>query len=156
MIKDLGVLVLAECKQCHNTFERSILKGNREHPNQIYCSLYCQRRAYYLHKMHDPKWRLKKLMSFAKNRAKIKDVPFDLDIKYLLSLWNGKCSISGVDLQLDAGSGRVYRRAPSIDRIIPELGYVKGNVRIVTYQVNVAISEFGEEGLYKLVKEVAT
>ena len=104
--------------------------------------------------MEKPEWRLKKLMSMAKNRAKTKRIPFDLDIKHLMKLWDGKCSISGVDLYLKAGSGRVHRRAPSIDRIVPEFGYVKGNVRIVTYQVNVAISEFGEEGLMKLVSEV--
>jgi len=98
---------------------------------------------------------MKKLLAMAKNRAKTKGLPFDLTIEHMMELWDGSCAISGVELDLEPAGGRVARRAPSIDRIIPEYGYVQGNIRIVTYQVNVAMSEFGEQGLRKLVEEVA-
>jgi hypothetical protein len=97
--------------------------------------------------MLDPEFRIRKLTSMAKHRAKQSGVPFDIDSEYMMTLWNdndGKCAITKIPLDLDkSDKGKVNPYAPSFDRIIPELGYVKGNVRIVCYQLNIALSEFG-------------
>ena len=50
-------------------------------------------------------------------------------------------------LALDA-TARGY--APSLDRIIPELGYVPGNVRVVCHIVNVARSNLSDASLYAM------
>lgn len=96
------------------------------------------------------------MLSMAKNRANTKSVPFDLDIEHLLSLWNendGRCQVSGITLELGRHeAGKVHPYAPSLDRIEPALGYTQGNVRVVCYQVNVAISEFGLEQFENLIK----
>lgn len=104
--------------------------------------------------MLDYKWRLKKLYAMAKNRARDKDVPFDIDMEHLLELWGeGFCSLSGIPLELGRSErGKVHPYAPSLDRIKPELGYTKGNVRIVCYQMNIAISEFGLEQFEEFIK----
>ena len=39
---------------------------------------------------------------------------------------------------------------PSIDRIKPELGYIKGNVRLVTYQVNMAKGVYTDEDFFTM------
>jgi hypothetical protein len=39
-------------------------------------------------------------------------------------------------LRLEPASGRVRPNSPTIDRIIPKLGYIKGNVRVVSSQSN--------------------
>lgn len=51
-------------------------------------------------------------------------------------------------------TGAHFRRAlaPSIDRIIPSLGYVPGNIRLVVYAVNAAMNEWGEAVFWQIVK----
>lgn len=110
--------------------------------------------------MLDYKWRLRKLTAMARNRAKVKNLDFNIDEGYLISLWDssfGNCAVSrrSFDLKPFGKKGQVNPNAPSVDRIVPELGYTKGNIRLVTYHVNVALSEFGLDELIKLAKDVA-
>lgn len=106
--------------------------------------------------MLKPSWRLNKLLAMAKNRAKTKELPFNITLEYLEELWeegNGYCALSGIPIELGrAEFGKVHPYAPSIDREVPSLGYVKGNVRIVCYQMNVALSEFGLSQFEELVQ----
>jgi len=136
------------CKQCGKDF-----KGAR---NSKYCSLNCLQMKQYEANMLRPEWRLSKLVAMAKNRAKEKDLPFDIDADYMYKLWKenyGRCSISNIPLELGRSEkGKVHPYAPSIDRIVPSLGYTKGNVRIICYQANVAISEFGLKQLEEFME----
>ena len=119
-----------------------------------YCGAACARRAEYAAHMLDPKWRMRKLVAMAKNRAAKKLLDFDIDGDYMMTLWTGECAVTGVQLDLhNCGYRRVSPYAPSIDRIEPELGYTIGNVRIVCYQANVAISEFGLRQFHKFVEQ---
>lgn len=142
------------CKQCGKEFMGA--------KNSRYCSGACSDMNMYEAKMLNPEWRISRLVAMAKNRAAEKSVPFDIDTEYMMTLWSGKCAISGIPLELGRSEkGKVNPYAPSIDRIVPSLGYVKGNVRLICYQANVAISEFGLEQfdsfvkLYTLNKELA-
>lgn len=105
------------------------------------------------------KWRLKKLLAAAKNRATAKNVDFNLTHEFLISLWenqNGKCAITHrqLDLQSYGSKGQVNPNAPSIDRIIPSKGYVIDNVRLVIYHINVAMSDFGIDELRSLARDI--
>lgn len=93
------------------------------------------------------------------NRAKTKGLDFDLNHDFLLDLWTlqgGRCAISGriLDLNPYGYKGQVNPNAPSIDRVVPNKGYTKNNIRFVCYQVNVALSEFGDEALKQLCKDI--
>jgi hypothetical protein len=82
-----------------------------------------------------------KKISTIKDRAKSSGLPFDLDILYLKELLRrqqNKCFYSDEEIKF-YGYGMTPNRmvAPSIDRVIPELGYVKGNVVWCIYRVNV-------------------
>lgn len=95
----------------------------------------------------------------AKNRAKTGNLKFNLDKEYLIGLWEeqeGCCALSGrvFDLKRPRKNETVRANAPSLDRIKPNKGYVKGNVRFVCYQVNTALNEYGEEALLNLCKDV--
>ena len=119
-----------------------------------YCSSLCGQHNYYNKNMLNPEWRLNKLVSMAKNRANTKELNFDIDTDHMVSLWNdGVCSITGIPFVLERpAKGKVHPYTPSIDRIVPALGYVKGNVRLVVYQMNVALSEFGLAQFEEFVK----
>jgi hypothetical protein len=100
-------------------------------------------------------YRVTRMLSSAKTRAKLKQVPFNITYNYLLKLWyeqNEKCCISGITFDFSESKERVNKYAPSLDRIIPELGYTEGNVRFVIWQVNAAISEYGIEAFLELCK----
>jgi len=103
------------------------------------------------------KRRLGKLTGMAKHRAKTKQLPYDIDKEYLWKLWEeteGCCALTGqpFDLASWGKHGQVNPRAPSVDRIAPSCGYVKGNVRLITYHMNVALSDFGVEEFETLVR----
>lgn len=106
--------------------------------------------------MMDVAWRVRKLSSMAKNRAKTSGVAFNLTPEFLLTLWdeqNGLCALTGWELDLTQSTEHVVNpKAPSLDRIIPQDGYTKGNVRWVAYHANVARSEYGDAGLMSLAK----
>lgn len=113
----------------------------------VYCSHKCNHKDYYNKNMLSAEFRLNKLMGMAKNRAKDKGLDFDLTSEYLKSLWDkteGRCQVSSIPFELTRPEfGKVHPYAPSIDRIEPLKGYTQGNVRLIVYQLNVALSEFG-------------
>jgi len=57
------------------------------------------------------------------------------------------CPYTGLPFHLGTNNSGSHRHpfAPSLHRIVPELGYVPGNVIVITWMANNAISEFGEE-----------
>jgi hypothetical protein len=124
--------------------------------NSKYCSKKCGGMNSYEANMLKYPWRLNKLMAMAKNRAKTKSIPFDLTLQHLEELWEeggGCCALSGIPLELGRSEfGKVHPYAPSLDREVPSLGYTRGNVRIVCYQMNVALSEFGISQFEELVR----
>lgn len=147
------------CKECGNSFERKVHTGRWGTSTKVcnipayYCSAKCGHRAAYKRKMLSPEFRLSKLLGMAKNRALTKELPFNLTLEHLLALWEkqeARCALSAVEFVLESGEGRVHPHTVSIDRIIPELGYTQGNVRLVSFHVNVALSEFGEQALLEL------
>lgn len=79
---------------------------------------------------------VKKLMYAAKKRAKAKNLPFDLDIDYLNSIVSFRCPVFRNRLSWGIQKGFATADSPSLDRIIPELGYVKGNVMFISYLAN--------------------
>lgn len=108
--------------------------------------------------MMDYKWRLNKLLNSAKNRATIKDRVFNISTEYLIELWDnsdGTCAVSGTPLVLEySNNGGPHKHGPSLDRIDSSKGYEVGNVRLVTYHVNTALSNFGEEALLELANNI--
>lgn len=79
------------------------------------------------------------------------------DILALLTASGGACAVTGVPLDMDTklAHGRVSPWMPSIDRIDSNRGYVPGNCRIVCYQANLAMSQFGEGALELLLHHYA-
>lgn len=72
----------------------------------------------------------------AKRRAKIEGLPFSIskeDIKNIYPIDN-KCPMLGIDLFI---SDKISTdNSPSLDKIIPEKGYIKENILIISYKAN--------------------
>jgi len=83
----------------------------------------------------------------ARARAKKFDLPFDLELSdiYIPNC----CPILGIELVKNfTGSGPSYN-SPSLDRIRPDLGYVKGNVQVISMRANVMKNDASPEELKK-------
>lgn len=108
---------------------------------------------------NDPMWRVRLVLRNSRARSKTKGLSFNLDLEYVVALWKSQdnlCAVTGVEFELDLPEGRTKTRpnAPSLDRIDPDLGYVKGNVRFVTYQANCAMLNFGEQALIQMARNI--
>ena len=85
----------------------------------------------------------------AKKRAKKFNVDFNLTEEYVESIYpkDGKCPALGIKLKKLDGSN-----APSLDRIVPELGYIKGNVQWVSKIANQVMSNATPEQVMSVAK----
>lgn len=75
-----------------------------------------------------------KAFSNARARARKQGVPFNITKDHLRALWTGSCPALGCDLS--PGGGRITDDSPSLDRIMPDLGYVPGNLAILSNAAN--------------------
>lgn len=93
------------------------------------------------------------MVSAARIRAKKKGVPFNLtatDVDRFQEIIDaGKCELTGVTFTVI--SGKRSATSPSLDRIVPELGYVSGNVRVVCHAVNAGMGDWGEAELKRIM-----
>lgn len=75
--------------------------------------------------------RNRRSLSMIKQRAKKENLPFDIEIADIPIPTH--CPVLGIPLSLDSPNRDNY---PSVDRIVPALGYVKGNVVVISYRAN--------------------
>jgi exonuclease VII large subunit len=71
-----------------------------------------------------------------KSRIKNKNISFNLDEEYVKEIWPKDDKCPALNIEFKRGEGMQIDASPSIDRIIPELGYVKGNVQIICMLAN--------------------
>lgn len=99
---------------------------------------------------------LHKIFISARNRAFNKLLEFNFSVKELIELANkanGKCMLTGVPWDYKTYMLKNKRPwIPSLDRIDSKLGYTKENCRLVSWAVNVALSDFGEQVLLRIAK----
>jgi hypothetical protein len=91
----------------------------------------------------------------ARRRAREKGLAFDIDANYLRSVVPSHCPILGVELAWSTrrlNGDTTLPNSPSLDRIDPTKGYVKGNVWIVSARANRIKNDATHEEL-KLVTE---
>jgi len=82
---------------------------------------------------------LRRLLYSAKTRANQKNLPFDLTVEWLEAMVITHCPITLEPLNWTREGiigGGPRTNSPSIDRIIPELGYVQSNCSIISARGN--------------------
>lgn len=93
------------------------------------------------------------MLSRARHRAKLKAIPFDL-AKEDINIPE-VCPVLGLPLKLNKG-GRsgFFSDSPALDRIRPELGYVKGNVRVISSLANRIKSDLDAQTLRLVLEDL--
>ena len=115
------------CKECRNLDAR---KSERSRRDSIHS-------------------RASKLVAAAKRRAVERDLPFDLDVEWVLErLEAGVCHLSGEPFDLTEVRGF---STPSLDKIDPKGGYTKENTRVILFGLNAALGTWGEKKLFDAV-----
>lgn len=90
----------------------------------------------------------KYLWKHAKRRAKEKNLPFSIKIEDIIV--PEYCPVLGI--KLIQGEGKVHDGSPTLDKVIPELGYIPGNVVVMSKRANTLKSNGTLEEHKQLVK----
>ena len=97
----------------------------------------------------------------ARARSKRIGKNMNIDIKYLKNVWenqNGICPYTGIKMEISRTSQDAdIKKTPikaSLDRINPDMGYIKGNVEFVCYCVNVAKNDFSKEEMINFIDKI--
>ena len=72
------------------------------------------------------------LYKSAKQRSKKYNIPFNLELNDIVI--PDVCPVLGI--QLVQGDGVSFDGSPTVDRILPQLGYTKGNIIIISMKAN--------------------
>lgn len=102
-----------------------------------------------------PSSRAREMITAARWSAKEKGLAYNLDREWLLpKLEAGICELTGLPFRLaPLPEGRQNPYTASLDRIVPELGYVKNNARVILWALNAAFNSYGE-GVYAEIARV--
>jgi hypothetical protein len=124
----------------------------RPKENRLVCDV-CNERAKQTAKRFtdSPHYPQQLLLRNAKARAKKFNLPFNLTINDIVI--PKECPILGITLV--PGKGKPLPSSPSLDRIIPALGYVPGNVCVISYKANSIKSNLTKDMLIKLTEYVS-
>lgn len=93
-------------------------------------------RRYWRRTHATPEQRVKALLVLARHRAKVKGVPFAITLEDLLPLPEFCPVFQQMRLKYCGDDQSTTYNTPSIDQIEPGMGYVKGNVTIMSWRAN--------------------
>lgn len=100
------------------------------------------------------KYRLKKkghyLLYSCRSRAKVEGALFNLSVDDIVI--PEICPLLGVPIIVHGGPKNLY--SPSIDRLIPSLGYVKQNIRVISRKANFMKSSASKEELLAFASNI--
>ena len=128
------------CKTCGETKPVSEFCKNRSRPTGIHSECKeCMRK----YRMSRPFYNI---LNNARKRARVRDIPFNLTEEYLESIWTGVCPVFQTRLDLpNHGGTAVSPTKPSLDRLVPDKGYVPGNVIWISFKANTIKSDATSE-----------
>lgn len=104
----------------------------------------CERLRSKTDHLKDPRNRM---VADARRRAKDKQLPFDICVDDVVL--PNVCPVLGITLQIGTDNRDT---SPSLDRLDPAKGYVKGNINVISYRANTLKNNATSEELLKVVK----
>ena len=127
-------------KKCFNSKNQERTKQYRENPHQF----------------------IRARFSSYRNRAKTENCMFDLTPEYLIERWDtqqGYCFYTAhpIDFKFVSQSGKhPHNWTPSLDRLNPNLGYIKGNIVWCAYALNRMKNDFNYEEFVSMCAHVVS
>ena len=94
-----------------------------------------------------------RVFGYIKRRSRVNGVDLDIDVDFIETLYNsqrGHCAYTGDKLSLQAGLPTTL----SVDRVDSSLGYIKSNVKLVTWEVNNMKQSLSMDSFVLLCKKV--
>jgi len=93
-----------------------------------------------------------RLFHAAKGRAKRNGIPFNLNLDDIVI--GETCPLLGIKLY--SGKNTIQPNSPTLDKAVPELGYVKGNVWVISQKANQMKSDLSLsqlEGFVRILRD---
>lgn len=94
--------------------------------------------------------KLSRTLSNTKSNCEKDGIPFNITVDDLIP-YPLKCPVLGTPINW-MNTGFSSNDSPSVDRMIPDLGYVKGNVRIISNRANRMKSNASVEDLRAILR----
>ena len=107
--------------------KEKILEYNRSYSKKYYVENKEKLKAYASSRKEE------RMFSSIRSRARQKGIDFNLDLEDIKNY--NICPVFGFELKRGSDA-KVSYDSPSVDRINPELGYVKGNVQVISHKAN--------------------
>jgi len=146
-----------KCDYCGENFN---YKGGNVHYNRSkkhYCSTVCLNKSNTIHGLASKKKngghqaRRYQMFMGAKKRAKQKNLFIDLKIEDIPKIPE-RCPI--LNIKLIKTNKILGDNSPSLDRIIPKLGYTKNNIRIISNRANIIKRDMTMKEAKKILKDL--
>lgn len=148
----------AQAKQHYQQYKDDISRRNKEYREKNKEKLREYEKTNF-RKRKNKEWREKKRIEdrfrfvwyAAKRRAKDNSVPFTISKQDIIDIFpaDGRCPMLGIPLHFNNKSSK--DDSPSLDRIIPELGYIPGNILLISYRANRIKNDSTIEELEKIL-----
>lgn len=90
--------------------------------------------------------KLRTLLKYAKRRAKAKKLEFDLKASDIP--WTDACPVLGTTFTVNRGQD--LGPSPTLDRVDSTKGYIKGNVRVISWKANQLKSDLTLEQVHRM------
>jgi hypothetical protein len=130
----------ADCDKCFNRLRREQYKNDKDYREKIKGRNTARRRT--------SEGRASRMLSDAKVRASKRGVKFNIELEDILV----PVVCPYLSIPLNTGNDCKRDNSPTLDRIVPELGYVKGNVEVISERANRIKNDATPEELEMIAK----
>jgi len=117
------------CKRCgQSKTDDEMDRGRDGRPSRSTCKK-CRSKMQAKWKRNHPNVAM---AQWARRRAKVNNLPFSIEPSDIII--PEYCPVLGI--KLEPGDGKLHDASPTLDRIVSEKGYVKGNIAVISYKAN--------------------
>lgn len=122
------------CKECKKQYDKKYRKSHKI--QKLYKSRNYKNKKLEYQKLRNKEDPRKQMFSSARYRAKKFNLDFDINIDDIII--PSLCPLLEIPLFRKPYNqkGTFCKNSPSLDRIIPELGYIKGNIMVISMRAN--------------------